>query len=104
MTTQNFLSENRNSIISFYNSNIKGESNITLKEFMMKLMNNFSHVVKVVDLYSSKNLFGNLFELQSAILKNVEVGVTYSKPYSQSNHAKQVNYYGVEKTNQFKNI
>jgi hypothetical protein len=104
MTTQNFLSENRNSIITFYNSNIKGESDITLKEFMMKLMSSFNHVVKVVDIYSKKNLFGNLFELQGIILSNVEIGVTYSKPYSQSNHAKQVNYYGIEKTNQFKNI
>lgn len=32
------------------------------------------------------------------------ITLTYSKPYSESNHAKLVAYFGAEKTNQFKNL
>lgn len=97
MTTQEFLSENRNTVISFYNSNIKGEDNISLKDFMIKLMNDFKHTVKVVDIYSEKNLYANLFDVQYSIVENNEIGVSYSKPYSESNHAKAVAYFGKEK-------
>lgn len=32
------------------------------------------------------------------------ISLTYSKPYSESNHAKQVAYFGADKTKQFKNL
>jgi len=32
------------------------------------------------------------------------ISIEYSKPYSESNHAKQVAYFGAAKVNQFKNI
>lgn len=32
------------------------------------------------------------------------ISLTYTKPYSESNHAKQVAYFGADKTNQFKNL
>lgn len=81
MTTQQFLSENRNQVISFYNSNIKGECDITLKDFMLKLMKDFKHIVKVVDLYSVKNLSINLFEIQDSLNIESEIEVIYTKPY-----------------------
>ncbi len=41
MTTAEFLTENRDLVINFYNSQIKGNWNISLKSFMLDLMNNF---------------------------------------------------------------
>ena len=97
MTTQEFLSENRNIVISFYNSNVKDEANISLKDFMIRLMNNFKHTVKINGIYSEKNLYSNLFDLQYSAVENSTIGVTYSKHYSESNHAKAVAYFGKEK-------
>ena len=51
------------------------------------------------------DLFGNLTEAKSRLGNmSVEIGVTYTKPYSESNHAKKVNYYGKEKANQLNNL
>lgn len=97
MTTKEFLSENRNEVISFYNSNIKSESNISLKDFMIALMKDYRQIAKSRELYSDWTLMSNMFELQSKIGINAEIGVTYTKPYSESNHAKAVNYFGKEK-------
>jgi len=104
MTTQIFLSENRKEVISFYNSNIKNDSNLSLKEFMIDLMNNFKHVVKHLELYAMHNLMMNMFQAQERIGINNEIGVSYSKPYSQSNHAKMVNYHGKDKANKLTNL
>ncbi len=101
MTTKEFLSENRNEVISFYNSNIKRRSNITLKDFMLMLLTEYKETVKGIDIYSSKNLMYNLFDIQYKVVENSDIETKYTKPYSESNHSKMVNYYGKEKTKQF---
>lgn len=71
---------------------------------MLDLMNNFRKIT-IVEKLTKTDLFGNLNEAKSRLgLMDVEIGVTYSKPYSESNHAKMVNYYGKEKANQLNNL
>ena len=104
MTTKVFLTDNREQVINFYNENVKGLYNTTLNAFMLDLMNNFRKITIVENLTRS-DLFGNLNEAKSRLgLMDIKIGVAYSKPYSESNHAKQVKYYGKEKTFQLNNI
>jgi len=105
-TRKEFLTDNREQVINFYNENVKGLYNTTLNAFMIDLMNNFRKITKkeIVG-YTKTDLFGNLIDAKSRLgLMSVEIGVTYSKPYSQSNHAKRVNYYGKEKASQLNNL
>ncbi len=97
MTTKEFLSENRDLVIRVYNANVKGKSNTTLKDFMLYLLNNYTGD------FSDKNLTHNLFEAveKTGAEIKTEITVKYTKPYSKSNHAKMVAYYGEEKTKQF---
>ncbi len=99
MTTQNFLSENRERVINFYNDNVNGLYNISLKDFMIDLMKNFRKATKKEIIgYTLTDLSANLTDAKSRLgLMDVEIGVSYSKPYSESNHAKAVAYYGKEK-------
>ena len=46
--------------------------------------------------------YSHLDTILGANSKNIST--SFSKPYSESNHAKQVAYFGAEKTNQFKNL
>lgn len=105
MTTQEFLSENRTEVKNYFNTEISTYWTISLKDFMIDLMNNFRKI-SIKEEYTRMDLMGNLKETKSRLgsFDKVEVTNTYSKPYSNSNHAKQVNYYGSEKVNQFKNI
>ena len=104
VTPKEFLTDNREQVINFYNENVKGLYNTTLNAFMIDLMNNFRKIT-IVENLTKTDLFGNLNEAKSRLgLMNVEIGVTYSKPYSESNHAKKVNYYGKEKANQLNNL
>lgn len=104
MTTKEFLTENREQVINYYNKNIKGSYNTTLNAFMLDLMNNFRKIT-IVENLTRTDLFGNLTEAKNRLgLMIVEIGVTYSKPYSESNHAKRVKYYGKEKANQLNNL
>jgi len=104
MTTKEFLTENREQVINFYNENVKGLYNTTLNAFMIDLMNNFKKIT-IVENLTKTDLFGNLNKAKSRLgSMNIKIGVTYSKPYSQSNHAKRVNYYGKEKANQLNNL
>jgi len=104
VTPKEFLTDNREQVINFYNENVKGLYNTTLNAFMIDLMNNFRKIT-IVENLTKTDLFGNLNEAKSRLgLMNVEIGVTYSKPYSESNHAKKVNYYGKGKANQLKNL
>ena len=103
-TTKEFLTENKEQVINYYNENIKGMYNTTLKKFMLDLMNNFRKIT-IVENLTKTDLFGNLKETKSRLGNmSVEIGITYSKPYSESNHSKMVNYYGKEKTNQLINL
>lgn len=99
MTTQEFLSENRERVIKFYNDNVNGLYNVSLKDFMVDLMKNFRKATKKeIKGYTLTDLSVNLTEAKSRLgLMDVEIGVSYSKPYSESNHAKAVAYYGKEK-------
>jgi len=104
MTTKDFLTDNREQVINFYNENVKGLYNTTLNAFMVDLMNNFRKIT-IVENLTKTDLFGNLNEAKSRLgCMSVEIGVTYTKPYSESNHAKRVNYYGKEKVEQLNRI
>lgn len=97
MTTKNFLTENREIVINYFNKNVKGYYNTTLNSFMVDLMKNFRKISILPEL-TKTDLNGNLKEAVSRLgLMNVEIGVSYSKPYSKSNHAKAVAYHGKEK-------
>jgi hypothetical protein len=104
MTTKEFLTDNREQVINYYNENVKGLYNTTLNAFMIDLMNNFRKVT-ISEGLKKMDLSCNLQEAKSRLgCMNVEIGVTYSSPYSESNHSKRVNYYGKEKANQLNNL
>lgn len=99
-----FLTDNREQVVIFYNKNVKGLYNTTLNAFMTDLRNNFRKIT-IVENLTKTDLHGNLIEAKSRLgLMNIEIDITYSKPYSESNHAKRVNYYGKEKANQLNNL
>ena len=96
MTTQEFLTENRSEVINYYNSKIEGFYNVSIKEFMLDLMNNFRKVTIGENLHKM-DLSANLREAQSRLGNfDVQIGVSYSKPYAESNHAKAVAYHGAD--------
>lgn len=66
MTTQQFLSENRQEVINFYNKEISNYWTISLKDFMVDLMNNFEKMTTGEDLKKS-DLFGNLKRAKSRL-------------------------------------
>lgn len=104
MKTKEFLTKHREQVIIYFNENIKGVYNVTLGSFMLDLLNNFRKITTRED-FTKMDLFGNLQDAKSRLgMPDTKIGVTYSKPYNESNHAKMVNYYGKEKANQLKNI
>tara|TARA_R110000796_G_scaffold138689_1_gene254833 strand:- start:274 stop:612 length:339 start_codon:yes stop_codon:yes gene_type:complete len=103
MTHTQFLKDNRQTVIDYYSDNVKGLYDTTLNAFMIDLMNNFRKIT-IVENLTRTDLFCNLSEAKSRLgLMSVEIEVSYSKPYSESNHAKQANYYGKDKANQIAN-
>lgn len=103
MTTQEFLSENRQEVINFYNEKVKNFHNVTLKDFMINLINGFEKITNGESL-TKFDLFGNLQYAKSRLgMWDVAVETTYTKPYSESNHAKAVNYHGAEKVRMMSN-
>lgn len=103
MTTQEFLKDNREEVVSYYNSKIKGFYNVSLKAFMLDLMNNFKKET-IVDGLTRTDLFANLNKAQSRLgTFDCEIGTTYTKPYSESNHAKSVAYFGADKVRMMSN-
>ena len=66
MTTQKFLSENRLTVINFFNDEIKNNWNISIKDFMIDLMNNFKKVTIVED-FTKTDLKFNLIEAKSRL-------------------------------------
>ena len=92
-----FLKDNKEQVVKYYNDNVKGLYDVTLKYFMTDLLDNFKKITTTKELVKF-DLFGNLQDAESRLgLMDVEIGVSYSKPYSESNHAKAVAYYGKEK-------
>ena len=102
-TLQEWMTENRELVIASYNA-LKEEkffSGITMKEFGLSVFramsnNNPKSANRAATLLP--NVMGMVYS------NNTSCGVTYSKPYSESNHAKQVSYFGTEKTNQLNAI
>ena len=92
-----FLKDNKEQVVKYYNSKIKGLYDVTLKDFMTDLLDNFRKITTDKELVKF-DLFGNLKDAESRLgCKDVEIGVSYSKPYSESNHAKAVAYHGKDK-------
>lgn len=103
METKEFLTANREEVVNFYNSKIKGFYNVSLKSFMIDLMSNFRKIT-IGEQLEKMDLMGNLQETKSRLGSfDCEIGVTYSKPYSESNHAKAVAYHGKDKVNMMSN-
>ena len=102
-TVKEILTAERETVINYYNSKIKGLYNITLKNFMLDVVNNFEKITTEED-YKKYDVYGNCENAESRLgLKDVEIGVSYSKPYSESNHAKAVKYFGKDKVNMMAN-
>ena len=66
MTTQEFLSENRQEVINYFNDEISGNYNISLRDFMTDLMNNFKKVTISEDL-KKFDLVANLQQAKSRL-------------------------------------
>lgn len=66
MKTQEFLSENRNEVINYFNSEITNYWTISLKDFMIDLMNNFRKI-SIKEEYTRMDLMGNLQEAKNRL-------------------------------------
>jgi len=66
MTTLEFLTENRSEVINFFNKSINNYYNVTAKEFMLDLMDNFRKVTLGEEL-KKFDLFSNLEEAKSRL-------------------------------------
>jgi hypothetical protein len=99
ITAKEFLTENKQQVIDFYNKEITNFWNVSLKDFMLDLLNNFKKNT-TGDEFKKYDLFSNLAAAKSRLgCWEVKATIGYSKPYSESNHAKLVNYHGKEKAN-----
>lgn len=68
MNTLDFLTANRDIIINFYNSEIKGLWNISLKDFMLDLKNNFRKAtIATIKGYTRTDLTANLIDAKSRL-------------------------------------
>jgi hypothetical protein len=104
MTTKQFLTDNREEVIAYYNTNVKGYYNTNLNNFMLDLINNFRKI-SIKEELSRTDLCGNLQECKSRLgMMSVEIKVNYTTPYAESNHAKRVNYYGSKIANTLNNL
>lgn len=102
-TSKEFLIENRERVISYYNEEVKDYWAISLKDFMLDLMNNFRKCTKKeIEGFTRTDLKFNLDDAKGRLgcFDKTQIDVKYTKPYSESKHAKRVNYYGKEKSNQ----
>ena len=100
---QEWMSQNRETVIAQYNA-LKEEkffSGISMKDFGLSVMkgmanNNPKSANRAAALLP--NVMGFVYS------NNTTCGVSYSMPYAESNHAKQVAYFGAGKTNQLNSI
>jgi hypothetical protein len=96
MTTATYLKNNRKEIVSILTNIVNSLSGVTLKQAMIV----FKSEMKATD----NNTTLSYFAVKQIEQTFGEIEVVYTKSYSESNHAKQVNYYGKDKTNQLNNI
>lgn len=66
MKTQEFLSENRTEVINYFNNEVSNYWTISLKDFMIDLMNNFRKI-SIKEEYTRMDLMGNLQEAKSRL-------------------------------------
>ena len=66
MTATEFLTENREEVIKYFNEEIKNYWNVSLKDFMTNLIVNFRKITTGDDL-KKFDLFGNLSEAKSRL-------------------------------------
>ena len=66
MTTREFLSENRNEVINFFNAEVTQHWNVTLKNFMLDLIQNFRKI-STKEEFTKMDLMGNLQEAKSRL-------------------------------------
>lgn len=66
MTTSQFLSENRQEVINFYNNNIADFYSVSLKDFMLDVLTNFRKLTNGED-FKKFDLIGNLQEAKSRL-------------------------------------
>lgn len=68
MNTQEFLAENREEVIAYFNVEIKNSWNISLSAFMKDLMNNFEKVTLAsIEGYTRTDLNSNLMNAKSRL-------------------------------------
>ena len=85
MKTQDFLTENRTEVINYFNNEVSNYWTISLKDFMIDLMNNFRKI-SIKEEYTRMDLMGNLQEAKSRLgmFNKCSVEVTYTKPYKEN--------------------
>jgi len=97
------MTENREFVIANFSElqNEKFYSGISMKQFGLQIyqgmVNNNPQSDKRAAMILA-NVMGMVY------VNNTKIGVTYSTPYAESNHAKQVNYFGTQKTSQLNSI
>lgn len=104
-TAKDFLTENRVEVINYYNEEVKDYWTISLKDFMIDLMSNFRKCTKKeIKEFTRTDLNVNLADAKSRLgcFNKAQIDVRYTKPYSKSNQAKRVRYYGKEKAEQLR--
>lgn len=98
-----WMSDNREQVIEQFEklSKEKFYNGVTIKQFMIE-------VLKGMERNNPKSEKRASFFLPMVMgnvhMNNTQVGTTYSAPYSESNHAKQVAYHGADKAAQINNI
>lgn len=85
MKTKDFLTENRTEVINYFNNEISNYWTISLKDFMIDLMNNFRKI-STKEEYTKMDLMGNLQEAKSRLgmFNKCSVEVIYTKPYKEN--------------------
>ena len=96
MTTTKYLKENREEIITNLTGYQKNMTGVTLKQLMAAFKS------KMLETKNNKTL--SYFAASQVEEAPFTMESTYSKPYSQSNHAKMVNYHGSKKANQLMSL
>ena len=98
-----FLTENREAVIAKHAA-LEAEqffSGITIKAFMVEVMNGMQRNAPRNEKQAKETL---AHQMGMVYMNNIKIGVVYSRPYSESNHAKQVNYHGAQKAAMLNNI
>jgi len=92
----NWLTENRNQVLDFYNELSQEEffSGVSKKDFGMQVYRSMQANNPRSNEKAKKVLTSVLYNLEG---EHTQIGVSYSKPYAESNHAKAVKYHGKKK-------